>query len=109
MVYEAACRYFNQPVIWQPDGALDEIEGEITSMNEEGNYISDAILNAYDIRMDDAALRKGFDSDDPAKHFANLRNNYNYRREFSAYKLIDSGKIPREIRDVLSTLGFLLS
>jgi erythronate-4-phosphate dehydrogenase len=108
MVYEAACRYFDVPVVWQTKNALEGIEGIKIQLGDIKNPVRDAIYNTYDVRIDDDALRSGFKAEDPAKHFSFLRNTYNYRREFSACEIINSSEIPEIPRIMMSKLGFAL-
>lgn len=108
MVYEAACRYFDVPIVWQIKNAWEGIEGIKIQLADMKNPVRDAIYSTYDVRIDDDAIRSGFDTEDPTKHFSFLRNNYNYRREFSACEIANSSKIPEKPRIVMSNLGFVL-
>ena len=59
-----------------------------------------AVFASYDVRKDDAALRK-----DPGS-FESLRKHYPVRREFPAYRIGNAEKISPAARSVLRSLGF---
>jgi erythronate-4-phosphate dehydrogenase len=66
-----------------------------------------AVLGAYDILEDDSRLRalSSLEPDTAAAGFDRLRNEYNYRPEFSHYR-IESPRLDRETIRVLGDLGF---
>lgn len=62
------------------------------------NKILDSLMSLYDIDSDSNTLKKNPD------HFEQIRNQYNYRREFGAYVL--KGQISCELRSSLMGLDF---
>ena len=62
--------------------------------------VESAVFSAYDVRRDDAALRK-----DPGS-FERLRAHYPVRREFPAYRIGNADRISGAARSVLRSLGF---
>lgn len=87
-VYRAACEFFGIEPSWDPAGRMPpadvpEIEIDCFGKSEE-DVIRQAVLSIYDIRRDDAALRKIQDlsETDRGFHFEKLRREYPRRREF---------------------------
>lgn len=101
----AASRFFGFGLDdWYPE-SLPAPEKPVLEINPEGksaeDVIAQAILEAYDIRKDDAALRL-----DPS-NFEGLRNHYPVRREFEAFTLFLPPLYP-ETKTALEQLGFHL-
>ena len=108
MVYRAACQFFGMPELWHLEDVLEEIGWKNIQLDMEAATISDVILKAFDIRIDDAALRESIRQNDPGTHFGKLRNNYQYRREFSSSKINQSQLINQDALEVIPKLGFKL-
>ena len=70
---------------------------DLAGVSDPREAVKKAVLHAYDIRRDAAALRQ-----DPAA-FEALRGNYWVRREFSAYTAVNA---PPGTRPALAALGF---
>jgi erythronate-4-phosphate dehydrogenase len=73
MLYKAACNFFKKPPTWQ---------AEMPSPSHL--YVSDihtAVMASYDVRRDDAELRRR------TSEFDKLRKNYPVRREFSCIEI----------------------
>ena len=62
--------------------------------------VESAIFSAYDVRRDDAVLRKEPES------FESLRAHYPVRREFPAYRIGNADRISSSARSILRSLGF---
>jgi len=107
MIFEAACRYFDLDLTWNPSDrlpapdpaaiALDDLRGEAAWRA--------AVRAAYDIRRDDAALRRILDlpPGDRGAAFDRLRKEYPLRREFAAFTVTGGAD---DDRRVLQRLGF---
>jgi erythronate-4-phosphate dehydrogenase len=73
---------------------------ELDGLNLSGKEIlAKAVLATYDIRTDDAALRKN------PELFEKLRGDYPVRREYPVYTIV-SNNIDGETLDILKKLGF---
>ncbi len=75
MLYNAACNFFQKPPVWQAN---------MPSPNPNHLYVSDihtAVMATYDVRRDDAELRRR------TSEFDKLRKNYPIRREFSCIEI----------------------
>jgi erythronate-4-phosphate dehydrogenase len=100
---QAASRFFNFGIDnWYPS-PLPLPENPRIEINASGKtdeqVIFEAILASYDVMLDDALFRN-----DPSQ-FENLRNHYQIRREFGAYRMYISNPWP-EIISTLKNLGF---
>jgi erythronate-4-phosphate dehydrogenase len=110
MLYEAACRHFNLPPHWKPEG-LPQPEHpviNVISVNcDPLTGIGEVIRNAYDIEGDDRALRKilNMPSGDRAAYFDRLRNDYPVRREYHSMTVRAPEKCKKIVR-MLHALGF---
>jgi len=90
--------YWQVPKIELPEKTTIDLVG--LNFSEE-EILSQAVLATYDIRNDDAALRKN-----PGK-FENLRGDYPVRREFTSYT-INQIKVESKTLEKLAKLGFKL-
>ncbi|MDH5328092.1 MAG: 4-phosphoerythronate dehydrogenase [Gammaproteobacteria bacterium] len=116
MIFEAACDYFQIPYHWSdPHLAVPEATQEISFPPEISaqDLISQAVLHAYPVMQDDAALRAGMymDADAWVAHFDRLRKQYPVRREFSYFTvLLQKNQMPEanllSVRERLQGLGF---
>ena len=103
MSIQAVSRFFGLGIDqWQaqqvelPEKRLIELDGCNLS-NEE--ILAKAVLSTYDIRNDDAALRKN------PELFEKLRGDYPIRREYPVYS-IHSKNVNQQTIEILKTLGF---
>jgi erythronate-4-phosphate dehydrogenase len=82
-------------------------EISLSQQHSDIEALSLAVLASYDVRSDAAALRRILESDvmDRSSFFAELRNNYPIRREFSSLG-IALEKEAESLRQLLLTLGF---
>lgn len=105
MSIQAVSRFFDLGIDnWQaqqvelPQTTLIELDGWNLS-NEE--ILAKAVLATYDIRNDDAALRKN------PELFEKLRGDYPVRREYPVYS-IHAKNVNQQTLKILKTLGFKL-
>ena len=103
MCIQAASRFFNLgidewqvPEIEKPEKTIIELNG--LNLSEE-EILAKAVLATYDIRKDDADLRRN------TEMFENLRGDYPVRREFTSYT-INAKNIDGKTLDKLYKLGF---
>lgn len=108
MIYDAVCQYFSQKPIWNAQQALPPAPLHTLQFSDAATaeyIIETAILNCYDIRVDDRRMRTLLNSENIATLFDSLRKNYPIRREFSTVTL----HIPATQNDLkprLTALGF---
>jgi Phosphoglycerate dehydrogenase and related dehydrogenases len=103
MSVQAVSRFFDLGLdTWQATGveapAKPEFELDGTDLTEQ-QILAKAVLHTYDIRNDDADLRKN------TELFEKLRGDYPVRREFPAYTL-RAKNIPASVIYKLAELGF---
>lgn len=98
MIYNELCRFLDYDPGWKyvpPDDNFENLTIPQTGTFEQ--KINSMIKKVYNIRENDADLRKTLNMDDIEipQYFDELRKNYNLRREFFNYKIIpDSTDIP---------------
>ena len=113
MVYKSLCRHFGLPARVRP-GAVTPISPlkkiGYTDSASATQAASVAMRAVYDIRRDDALMRKllKLALDDRKLAFDGMRRNYAERREFSTLK-IHARKCSVEVQKTLSALGFQVS
>ena len=96
MVVDALSEFFNLGIEpWHPTPNPADSRVFLKSTG-----ISEIISKTYDIKGDDMAFRNNLSD------FEKLRNEYNYRREFSAY---DIESVDKELVETYSKLGFGVS
>ena len=108
LVYEAACRYLNATPSFDfqlPSPPRAEIHADAACFADPEDLLHDLALAVCDLRADDAAFRVSMQSTNPGKAFDLLRQNYNSRREFSAYRPVLQNSTPA-LRETLRGLGF---
>ncbi|MEN8206478.1 MAG: 4-phosphoerythronate dehydrogenase PdxB [Pseudomonadota bacterium] len=112
MIYRAACDYFARPVSWRAGDALKRVASIDLRSRDVGNVLAAArvvVLDAYDVRQDDARLRATLSLPVAERSIAfdRLRKDYPVRREFTeSTVLLDEPA--GELAGVLSGLGFKL-
>ncbi len=108
MICDAACAFFFRQPSWHiPDSITTEITGTI-DISQSKNPVYDAVLNAYPIMKDDAALRKIAEKEtkeEQEKFFDELRKKYPRRDEFPHYT-VKCKKEQSSDALLLSHLGF---
>lgn len=109
LVYEKLCKWFDMPALADTVISLPAGNAEIklSGFNREFEAIRTAVLAAYDVRSDCAALRE-IESIDPevrGDFFTSLRADYPFRREFAELQVILPEQ-PGLVRPRLSALGF---
>ena len=109
ILYREACEYFKMPQTWKGKDALSEYGLPVITVSEEGRAVESVVSQVYNILEDDANLRRYSEQDNPGEYFAALRNNYQFRREFSSYTVMCQEFISQNTRQLLSRIGFNIS
>jgi erythronate-4-phosphate dehydrogenase len=110
MIYRAVCEHVSQPVEWRP---VDALPGRRTLVLEDvldtGAVLRQAVCFAYDVREDDARLRKmlSLPADARPAYFDRLRKEYPVRREFAETVIRMPGGNDR-LERMLAALGFVV-
>ena len=111
MVYDAACEFLGVRATWTPDAVMPPMavprrELDATGREDE-DVIREVALASYDVRHDDAQLRRIVKGGDCGEHFRKIRSGYWRRRAFHNTTVAVTGASP-ELRAGLSGLGFKL-
>jgi len=111
MMYEAFCRHFNFPQIWDsaniippPKNPVISIDGDVSKPE---TVMSRAVRCCYDIKADDESLRRITSVPEPERgaFFKRLRGNYNFRHEFSNITVdLPGEEVP--VGEMLKSFGF---
>ncbi len=111
LVYEKLCKWLDMPA---PADTVTSFPAGNAEINLSGfsrgfEAIRTAVLAAYDVRSDCAALREieGIDLERRGDFFTSLRADYPFRREFAELQVI----LPEQsdlVRSMLSALGFTI-
>jgi erythronate-4-phosphate dehydrogenase len=111
MLYDKACQFFNQPVLWFPqlttaDVPRKNIIADAAGNNKEKN-IHNVVRQCYDIGNDDKALRSisSIPESEHRSYFRRLRSEYPIRREFFNTDITGSQD---DIKKTLFSIGFQL-
>ena len=109
LIYEKLCKWFDMPALADTviSFPTENAEINLSGFDRELEAIRTAVLAAYDVRSDCAALRE-IESIDPERRgnfFTSLRADYPFRREFSDLRVVLPGN-DGDIRGKLSDLGF---
>jgi len=113
MIYRAACAHFGRPVQWQ---AADDLPAglslDLRDLRDELLLakLQAAVFACYDIRQDDASLRRqlALPAAERPERFDRLRKEYPVRREFPLAN-ITTGEPDGELARVLTVLGFCVT
>ena len=111
MIYKAVCEYFGLDAKFDIDSFLPVPFVPELKINPNGGSEQDVLLGAvekiYDIRDDDARLRRILEESakERAKYFDSLRKNYPVRREFQNTRVIVDDKNSR-LAEMLKGIGF---
>ncbi len=108
MIYDALCRFTNQPNDWEPK--LPTIENNIIDMSSAKNLeekLHIIFKQIYNIEKDDSEMRKMFGMDESLRstHFDNLRKEYPLRREFTNYTILIK-ETDKQLKDILEAFRF---
>ncbi len=109
MIYRDACTFFEVPPVWDCEKALASYGVPQLTISDRDQIPVDVIIQGYDIFKDDSRLRLFTQQDNPGEYFANLRNQYRFRREFSSFQVNVEQSLSSEDRRHLSRLGFHIS
>ncbi len=111
MVYEAVCDFLGLQPGWDPRTVLPPPDVPRISLDalrrDHEDVIREAVLTLYDLRRDDAELRKTPHGEARGEYFSSLRRNYWRRRAFHN-TVIDVAGGSSELRARLAGLGFRL-
>jgi erythronate-4-phosphate dehydrogenase len=110
MLYSAICDYFQHSPIWQaqtclPKPPLTRLSFSKTVNDNDNVAIHSAVMACYDVRRDDAALRRITCAIEPGTYFDNLRKHYPIRREFGCIEIelpLEKTELAKQLRG----LGF---
>jgi erythronate-4-phosphate dehydrogenase len=107
MIYQAACAFFFKEARWLKESHLGLPDKHLIDISTSVHPVHDAVMAAYPIMQDDAALRKISDvpPGEQGSYFDGLRKKYPRRREFFAYTVKASGRRREEI-NLCAALGF---
>lgn len=97
MVQQAFCEWAGLPM---PEA--DSKDSRPTPI--EAKTLSEAILQAYDVMVDDQKLREAMQQEEAAVAFDWLRKHYPQRLEFQHFCV--TGEVPESLRRELKVLGF---
>ncbi|BAP57100.1 phosphoglycerate dehydrogenase-like oxidoreductase [Thioploca ingrica] len=108
MLYAAVCHYFQKSPVWRSQMSLPApplIRLAFSNQIDDNTAIHTAVMACYDIRRDDATLRRLEQAIQPEIFFDNLRKYYPIRREFDCVAI----ELPPEksqLAKQLTGLGF---
>ena len=98
MLYNAACNFFKKSPTWQADMPSPSLSRLCFSNNIAA--IHTAVMASYDVRRDDAELRRR------TREFDKLRKNYPVRREFSCIE-IELAAASSQLATSFKELGYI--
>ena len=109
-VFKQVCQFLNKPFNNSILPELPEPETsriDLTGFDKTIDAIQMAVLASYDVRTDSGALKQSLDvkQENKADYFADLRNNYAVRREFTAMTVLLAGS-SAPLNQQLRKLGF---
>jgi len=111
MIYDAVCKFLGIVPEWDPSEVMPEPDVPVLELDATGrddeDVIREAVLALYDVRRDDAELRKIGDDPGRGGRFSALRRDYWKRRTFHHTSVRLTGGTP-ELRARLAGLGFRL-
>ncbi|GMR25440.1 MAG: 4-phosphoerythronate dehydrogenase PdxB [Ignavibacteria bacterium] len=107
MIYDALCRFANQPNDWEPK--LPAVKNNIIDVPSAKNFeekLHFIFKHIYDVETDDSKMRAMVEMEENLRttHFDKLRKKYRFRREFNSYSIIIKredkilGEILRKLR-----------
>jgi erythronate-4-phosphate dehydrogenase len=108
MLYAAVCHYFQKSPVWQSQPSLPApplTRLVFSNQVDDNSAIHTAVMACYDIRRDDAALRRLEQAIQPEIFFDNLRKYYPIRREFDCVA-IELPPEKNQLAKQLTGLGF---
>ena len=111
MLHAAACRALGLQDTWDPGGLLPEPEVALLRLDarerSEAEVLDELLSEVYDVRADDARLRRVLDLpiEQRGPYFAGLRRSYPPRRELHCTRVEIPGASP-ELRAAVRGLGF---
>lgn len=109
MILQKASDYFKEPKTWHAEDALSQYRIPEITVSDEDTAMEQAVTQVYDIFADDKRLRQFSQQDKPGEYFADLRNHYQFRREFSSCRIRIHRHLSFSNRQRLSQIGFQIS
>ena len=109
MIYRAACNFFKVAATWKSEDALAPYGFPELTLQNGGQFPEQAVMQAYNIWEDDKRLRLFPCQDHPGEYFADLRNNYSFRREFSSFRVNIGQELSVQDRQLLARIEFKIS
>ena len=112
MIYQAVCGFLGHPVSWQVADMLPATPAIELSQIDAADMMTrvrTAVLACYDVREDDARLRRmsALPADKRPAFFDRLRKDYPVRREFSKVQ-VSPVLLSEDLQRALDGLGFTL-
>ncbi len=107
MAYKNVCCFFKLNPTWEsPRHCSDNMIKICISETDIKAILSELMERTYDIYSDDQELRKISNHKTPQDFFRSLRNNYSFRREFSAVRVAFKQPISMRNKNLIRSLGF---
>jgi erythronate-4-phosphate dehydrogenase len=106
MIYRDACNFFETAATWKASDALAPYGLPELTLQSAGQLPEKAVLQTYNIWEDDSRLRLFPEQDNSGEYFADLRNNYRFRREFSSFKFKIGQELSGQDHQLLTAIGF---
>jgi len=106
MIYHAACKLLQIQTHWKPDLISEIVTQKYIHLDRSDDFLSSALKQVYDIKQDDQTVRNIFNPEHAGSGFAELRNQYPFRNEFSAFLIKSNYPLNKHKKQILSELGF---
>ncbi len=107
-IYQAACHFAGQTPVWDMEQVLPPPAISCLRLSTRvtpSEAVAKCVRVCYDLRADDAALRRSAQATDSGAYFDRLRKHYPPRREFRHLRVELDGDVPA-LRTRLAGLGF---
>ena len=102
MIYSALCKFLNEKESFKvPEVKVDDSVIELKETGSIEISIQNLFKKIYDIKKDDANLRKILNEENRGKYFDSLRKEYHLRYEFPNYSVV----VPKEETELINVLG----
>ncbi len=102
MIYSALCKFLNEKESFKvPEVKVDDSVIELKETGSIEISIQNLFKKIYDIKKDDANLRKILNEENRGKYFDSLRKEYHLRYEFPNYSVV----ISEEEKELISILA----
>ena len=102
MIYSALCKFLNEEEIFKvPEVKVDDSVIELKETDSVESALYNLFKRIYDIKKDDANLRKILVEQNAGKYFDTLRKEYRLRYEYPNYSVV----IPKEEKELIRILS----